>query len=238
MSLSALLLGASGSRKSKQKSEGVIDSDLDALFHSTVSATIFFLCVDLTPLCAKATAPGIATPAQSIVKEGKKKRKSREGPDEIDSREIKKSKSKDKKTSKPPHESKHVPQDETPEQRDSRTIFVGNLSVEVAQKKVCVFSMRIIARTFLIFLSSPSSSNSTDISYHTSRLLKSSPPASDQFPSKSPHPSCLRQTTTPRHPSHPNPILKPNHANTIASARPPGVPTKTTPKSKPTTRNS
>ena len=32
--------------------------------------------------------------------------------------------------------SKHVPENETADQRDRRTVFVGNLSVEVAQKRV------------------------------------------------------------------------------------------------------
>jgi nucleolar protein 12 len=41
---------------------------------------------------------------------------------------------------------KFVPEDETPELRDSRTIFVGNLSVEVAQKRVC-FSPTLCSRS-------------------------------------------------------------------------------------------
>jgi nucleolar protein 12 len=32
--------------------------------------------------------------------------------------------------------SKHVPEDETADQRDRRTVFVGNLSVEVVKKRV------------------------------------------------------------------------------------------------------
>lgn len=34
--------------------------------------------------------------------------------------------------------SKYIPEDETPDRRDARTIFIGNLSVEVAQKRVRV----------------------------------------------------------------------------------------------------
>lgn len=41
-----------------------------------------------------------------------------------------------KKVSRAAPKVKYVPADETPELRDRRTIFVGNLSVEVAQKKV------------------------------------------------------------------------------------------------------
>lgn len=44
-----------------------------------------------------------------------------------------KGKSKSKRGSK----QKYVPPDETPDQRDQRTIFIGNLSLEVAQKRVC-----------------------------------------------------------------------------------------------------
>lgn len=38
---------------------------------------------------------------------------------------------------------KYVPPEETPEQRDARTIFIGNLAIEVAKKKVqrsCIFT--------------------------------------------------------------------------------------------------
>ncbi|KAF5328145.1 hypothetical protein D9758_016717 [Tetrapyrgos nigripes] len=46
------------------------------------------------------------------------------------------SKSKKKKEkSKPKRKEKYVPEGETPEQRDARTIFIGNLSLEVAQRK-------------------------------------------------------------------------------------------------------
>ncbi|KAF8729363.1 hypothetical protein AX14_006234 [Amanita brunnescens Koide BX004] len=40
-----------------------------------------------------------------------------------------------KKSHKPASKKKYIPQDETPEQRDLRTVFVGNLSVEVAKKR-------------------------------------------------------------------------------------------------------
>ncbi|GLB38746.1 putative RNA recognition motif containing protein [Lyophyllum shimeji] len=40
-----------------------------------------------------------------------------------------------KKTSRSGSKAKFVPPDETPEQRDQRTIFIGNLSVDVAQKR-------------------------------------------------------------------------------------------------------
>ncbi|EGN93820.1 hypothetical protein SERLA73DRAFT_171723 [Serpula lacrymans var. lacrymans S7.3] len=42
---------------------------------------------------------------------------------------------------------KYIPEDETPEQRDARTIFVGNLSVNVAQKKTLLkqFQRHIIS---------------------------------------------------------------------------------------------
>ena len=38
---------------------------------------------------------------------------------------------------------KHVPEDETPEMRDRRTIFVGNLPVEVLSKTVCIASTKV-----------------------------------------------------------------------------------------------
>lgn len=41
-----------------------------------------------------------------------------------------------KSKSTPAVKTKFIPEDETPDQRDSRTIFVGNLSAEVAQKRV------------------------------------------------------------------------------------------------------
>jgi nucleolar protein 12 len=40
---------------------------------------------------------------------------------------------------KPAKRQRFVPADETPEQRDRRTIFIGNLSSEVAHKRVCIF---------------------------------------------------------------------------------------------------
>jgi nucleolar protein 12 len=43
---------------------------------------------------------------------------------------------KDKKHNRAAAKTKFVPADETAERRDQRTIFVGNLSVEVAQKRV------------------------------------------------------------------------------------------------------
>lgn len=39
---------------------------------------------------------------------------------------------------------KFVPQDETSEQRDLRTIFIGNLPLETASKKVCVMYFKFI----------------------------------------------------------------------------------------------
>ncbi|KAG6878610.1 hypothetical protein C0992_007857 [Termitomyces sp. T32_za158] len=50
---------------------------------------------------------------------------------------------KTKKASRSAPKIKYVPADETPELRDQRTIFVGNLSVEVAQKKVGNISLSI-----------------------------------------------------------------------------------------------
>ena len=43
------------------------------------------------------------------------------------------------KSHKPTPKKKYVPPDETREQRDLRTVFVGNLSVEVAKKRVRIF---------------------------------------------------------------------------------------------------
>ena len=40
---------------------------------------------------------------------------------------------------KPAKRQRFVPADETPEQRDRRTIFIGNLPSEVAHKRVCIF---------------------------------------------------------------------------------------------------
>lgn len=43
------------------------------------------------------------------------------------------------KSKAPKKKTKFVPEDETPEQRNQRTIFIGNLPVDVAQKKVRVY---------------------------------------------------------------------------------------------------
>jgi nucleolar protein 12 len=43
---------------------------------------------------------------------------------------------KEKKPNRAGAKTKFVPADETAERRDQRTIFIGNLSVEVAQKRV------------------------------------------------------------------------------------------------------
>lgn len=45
-----------------------------------------------------------------------------------------------KRASRSGPKSKFVPADETPERRDQRTIFVGNLPVDVAQKRVRISS--------------------------------------------------------------------------------------------------
>lgn len=58
--------------------------------------------------------------------------------EEVDTEEplVHESLQKGKKGSRSGPKAKFVPSDETPERRDQRTIFIGNLSVEVAQKKV------------------------------------------------------------------------------------------------------
>jgi len=56
MSLSALLLGASSSSKSKHKQTKIVDSDLDALFHSTVILSQCTLVTHLTQPKGNATA--------------------------------------------------------------------------------------------------------------------------------------------------------------------------------------
>lgn len=45
---------------------------------------------------------------------------------------------KSNKSQKAGPKKKYVPQDETAAQRDLRTVFVGNLSVEVVKKRVCL----------------------------------------------------------------------------------------------------
>jgi hypothetical protein len=59
---------------------------------------------------------------------------------------------------------KHVPEDETSGQRDARTIFVGNLSVEISQKKVRLLSLSHLYLRFNLD-PSPSSSNYIVTSY-------------------------------------------------------------------------
>lgn len=60
------------------------------------------------------------------------------GPSQLVHESIAKSSKKGKAAST---KSKFIPGDETAEQRDARTIFVGNLSVEVAQKRVRLLSL-------------------------------------------------------------------------------------------------
>lgn len=43
---------------------------------------------------------------------------------------------------------KHVPSEETPELRDQRTVFVGNLPLEVASKKVCSSLIKFLLCAF------------------------------------------------------------------------------------------
>jgi hypothetical protein len=54
------------------------------------------------------------------------------------------------KSRKPVSKKKYVPPDETPEQRDFRTVFVGNLSVEVVKKRV-----RILNTSSTVALANP-----------------------------------------------------------------------------------
>ena len=58
------------------------------------------------------------------------------GPSTIVHESLQKSKEKSRK----PAKKKYVPPDETPEQRDFRTVFVGNLSVEVVKKRVRILN--------------------------------------------------------------------------------------------------
>jgi len=104
MSLSAFLLGASDSKPNK-----VVDTDLDALFRSSVSTEFY--------ACNQPSDDSEEVDPSQLVHESVAK------PTGKSSRNPK---------------SKHVPEDETADQRDRRTIFVGNLSVEVAQKRVRV----------------------------------------------------------------------------------------------------
>ena len=82
---------------------------------------------------------------------------------------------------------KHVPEDETPEMRDRRTIFVGNLPLEVLSKTVRIAHYENSLFQSIQIFSSPSRSSYKDISFPWYRPLKSNPYASARSPSK-----CLR----------------------------------------------
>ncbi|KAK7464220.1 Nucleolar protein 12 [Stygiomarasmius scandens] len=75
-------------------------------------------------------------------------------PPQHESLSSKKGKGKDK--SKPKRKEKYIPDGETPVQRDARTIFIGNLSLEVAQKKS---HLKALQRHILSLIPSPPNSS-------------------------------------------------------------------------------
>lgn len=167
MSLSALLLGGS-------KPDKVVDTDLDALFRSNVGTGSWELenvHVDKEPVNDVESSDEEIDPSQliheSVAKHAGKGSRNRK--------------------------SKYIPENETANQRDRRTVFVGNLSVEVAQKRVRVMILWCLYRLNPgIF--SPYSSNSIVTSYRMYRRPKSSRLVSDQYPSKTLRLSCPPQT--------------------------------------------
>ena len=119
---------------------------------------------------------------------------------------------------------KHVPTEETAEQRDARTVFVGNVAVEVTKSRVRLLifhSLRLRINLFGLSLShSLPKSNSSDTFSPSSPLLRSSPSASGPLLSKSPQQSFPRTTRTTR---SQNQKPSPSPVSTIARARRPGV---------------
>jgi len=122
---------------------------------------------------------------------------------------------------------KFVPADETPELRDSRTIFVGNLSVEVAQKRVC-FRLHSPAACPSLLFHSPFSNNFSATSLPKYPLPKSNLPDSVLYRSKTPPPSFppLTRKELEHPPNISNPRLirqRPSRqGHTIATVPPPG----------------
>ena len=126
MSLSSLLLGGGNSSKSKKKSSQVIDTDLDALFRFNVAHE---------PIASHAAYPpehNRPTDDDSDTSDGDN------DASHLTHESVAKTPKKIKAVST---KSKFVPPDETAEQRDARTIFVGNLPVEIAQKRVRLLSL-------------------------------------------------------------------------------------------------
>ena len=130
MSLSSLLLGGGSSGKSKQKSSQIIDTDLDALFRSNVRCAHEPIASD----AAYRDPPEHNRPTDddSDTSDGDN------DASHLTHESVAKTPKKIKAVST---KSKFVPPDETTEQRDARTIFIGNLPVEVAQKRVRLLSL-------------------------------------------------------------------------------------------------
>ena len=128
MSLSSLLLGGGNSSKSKKKSSQVIDTDLDALFRSDVAHE------PITSHAAYRDPPEHNRPTDDDSDASNGDNDASHLTHESVAKTPKKIKAVSTK-------SKFVPPDETAEQRDARTIFVGNLPVEVAQKRVRLLSL-------------------------------------------------------------------------------------------------
>lgn len=138
---------------------------------------------------------------------------------------------------------RYAPHDETSEQRDARTIFVGNLSIGVVQKRVS-----LVFYTILVYIdksiTSPSSSSFNGIFFRMFLQPKSNPPVFDLFPSKIRPPNYLPQTMKTRCPNPKNLTPKQSQqcpsmpVNTTATVLRYGVPKKRSLKLKVMTRNS
>ncbi|KIM73678.1 hypothetical protein PILCRDRAFT_722317 [Piloderma croceum F 1598] len=153
MSLSALLLRASGSKPDK-----VVDTDLDALFRSSAIAEGKKKRKSREANDGDVKGSGSKKRAKILEEQKRREEKQKVEPSEdndsgldvgkepvkdveASDEEVDPSQLAHESVAKPAgkssrnRKSKHVPENETADQRDRRTIFVGNLSVEVAQKR-------------------------------------------------------------------------------------------------------
>lgn len=111
-----------------------VDSELDALFRSKIRTDE--PASDVTPITAKKRKLGaLQEVASKRTKSRKLESKEADGDSEDDPSTLVHESLVDKSKTRGPKQ-KYVPSDETPAQKDQRTIFVGNLSLQVAQKRV------------------------------------------------------------------------------------------------------
>jgi hypothetical protein len=131
---------------------------------------------------------------------------------------------------------KNVPTDETPAQRDQRTIFIGNLALDVAQKRVrsslWTCKPRVFTLIYSLYKNNYSDTSSPSSPPPKSNLSDSVPYPSALQPQPQPQPQRLPPLAQPTINSHPR--KTPHNANMIVPAPPLGVPPTTKTRKNPT----